>query len=677
MIQMLYGADYYPEQWSPEIQRDDRNKMAQLHVNAVTLGVFCWDKLEPSPGEYSLEWLAEQIDTLWAQNISVILATPTSGMPFWLMDRYPQVMRVNQHGQRMLPGMRANFCPNSPEYMLYCDRIVTKLAQHFGTHPAVRLWHINNEYEHYCYCPTCRAAFQDWLRQKYGNIDVLNEAWGTSFWSHTYRSFSEIQVPTYLSETKEKQLAQRDIACFQSLDTDYRRFMSHSVASRIAREAEIIRMYSSKPVTNNFTGLFKPFDYVTLSQPLDIISWDNYPTPETPAHQTAFTHDLMRSLKNGAPFYVMEQTPNHVLWRDYCPAKRPGEVSLLCWQAVAHGAIGNLFFQWRQSASGVEKFHGAMIPHSGLTDTRIGHELEQLGADLQRLCHIDPAVTHARAAIFWSWDNWWMLECSAIYNNTMTYPQEVLRYYQGLFDLGIDTDIIFSTKQMSNYAFVLAPCAYALSAQQADDITQYVASGGIFLTTAMSAIADEHDHVSSGCPGNLKTVLGLWVEENDGLPPGAETPLAFLEEPERYPASMVCDVIRCTTASSLAEYCTDYYAGMPALTVNRHGLGWAYYVGTCPCAAFIRKILPRCLARAGVPYYDMPRGVELCTREHMRRQYHFLMNHTAEAQTVSHPFSGKDLLSGQAVTASILLPPRGVVIIEEAEHEKNDPSFQS
>lgn len=669
-----YGADYYPEQWLPEIHRDDRAKMAQLHVNTVTMGVFCWDKLEPVPGTFELDWMEEHINALWAQNISVILATPTSGMPFWLMEEHPQVMRVNQHGRRMKPGMRANFCPNSPDYAFYCDRIVTELAQRFGLHPAIHMWHINNEYEHYCYCPVCRTAFQDWLRKTYGTIDALNKAWGTQFWSHTYRDFSQIEVPTYLSETKEKELAQRDIACFQALDVDYRRFMSHSIAERIAREAEIIRTYSDKPVTNNFTGLFKPFDYVTLSKALDVISWDNYPTRETPAHQTAFVHDLMRSLKKGQPFYVMEQTPNHVLWRDYCPTKRPGEVSMLCWQAVAHGAIGNLFFQWRQSVSGVEKFHGAMIPHSGRLDTRIGRELEQLGADLQRLSCLDQAHTHARAAILWCWEDWWLLECSAIYNNTVTYPQEVLRYYQVLFELGINTDVIFSTERLSDYAFVLAPFAYALSHQQADDIDRYVAAGGVLLTTTMSAIADKHDRVIlGGAPGYLKQILGLWVEETDGLRPGEEVMLSFGEESEQYPASGMCDAIRCTTAVPMAKYCSNYYADTPVLTVNRYGGGWAYYVGTCPSADFIRYFLPECLTNAGVAYHDdIPLGIELCTREDAQYQYHFLINHNEREMSVPHLFSGIDLISEQTVHTTVLLPPKGVAIIKEAKHEESN-----
>ena len=234
--------------------------------------------------------------------------------------------------------------------------------------------------------------------------------------------------------------------------------------------------------------------------------------------------------------------------------------------------------------------------------------------------------------------------------------------------------MIFSTQRLSDYALVIAPCAYALSSQQADDIDRYVAAGGVLLTTTMSAIADKHDRVVlGGAPGYLKQVLGLWVEETDGLRPGEEVMLSFGEESEQYPATGMCDVIRCTTAVPMAKYCSNYYADTPVLTVNRYGRGWAYYVGTCPSSDFIRCFLPECLANAGVAYHDdIPLGIELCTREDAQYQYHFLINHNERELSVSHPFSGIDLISEQTVQTTILLPPKGVAIIKEAKHEESN-----
>ena len=665
---MLFGADYYPEQWDRATQQDDLKKMAQLHVNTVTLGVFSWDKLEPSDGKFCLDWLEEQIERLWERGVSTVLATATAGMPFWLMNEHPETMRVNQHGLRMKPGMRANFCPNSPEYRFYANRITEQLAKRFGRHPGVRMWHVNNEYEHYCYCPNCQAEFRKWLKKKYKTVDRLNDAWGTHFWSHTYADFDQILVPTYLSEIKEKELAGRDIACFQGMDTDYHRFMSDSIARRIHEEAETIRSYSDIPITNNYTGLFKPFDYVRLSRELDVISWDNYPTREISPAQTAMTHDIMRSLKNGQGYYVMEQTPNHILWRDYCPTKRPGQVSSLCWQGAAHGARGNMFFQWRQSVTAVEKFHGAMVPSTGRLDTRIGRELEQLGESLERLNgEIRDAEVRARAAVYWSWEDWWMLECSAVYSNAITYPKEVLRYYQGLFELGVDVDMIFSTERLKDYDLILVPFHYAISGNEAKDMERYVAEGGVLLTTTMSGIVEPDDHlVPGGAPGHLRDVMGLWVEETDGLAVGDKKHIFFCGEETIWSTEMVCDVIRCTKAVPLAVYIDDYYAGTPAITENRFGKGRAYFVGVCPEAGAVRVLMMRCLDAAGVKYMDtVAEGVEIRTCWRGETAVRFVINHTDEQKNLTIPFRGIELLTRRSISENITLNGREVMIIKE------------
>ena len=319
-------------------------------------------------------------------------------------------------------------------------------------------------------------------------------------------------------------LCDRDIACFQAMDIDYRRFMSQSIVHLISEEARILRKYSDAPITNNFAGLHKTFDLRVLGEPLDVIGWDNYPTIKTPLWETAFTHDLMRTIKS-KPFLTMEQTPNHILWRDYLPCKRPGEVSRLAWQGVAHGSNANLFFQWRQSRGGVEMLHGAMVPHSGRIDTRMGKELTRLGSDFKRLGGtLDAAMPKPKAALVFTWESWWALESSSIYNNAIRYEQAVLAYYRALWELGIDVDVIDTKDDLSPYNLVAAPFLYLCSGVFAQVLTEFVRAGGVAISSCLSGIVDENvSAVLGGYPGYLRPLFGLWVEETDGLYPDMKT----------------------------------------------------------------------------------------------------------------------------------------------------------
>ena len=668
-MQMWYGGDYNPEQWDNAILDEDMELMKRLRVNTATLGVFAWSKLEPRRDEYDFGWMDDAIERLHQNGIRVILATPTSGPPFWLAEKAPEVMRVTIEGTRMKPGARANFCPSSPEYISRSLAIVKQLAKRYGRHPAVTLWHINNEYEHYCYCPACAERFREWLKGRYGTVQSLNAHWSADFWSHTYTDFSQVHPPDYRNEIKREMLGGRDIACFQAMVLDYRRFMSATIAERISAEAKVIRRYSEYPVTNNFTGLFQPFDYNVLARAVDVISWDNYPTLKTPPHRTAFTHDLMRGLKNGADYMTMEQTPNNILWRDYCPVKRPQEVSRLCWQGVAHGSKGNLFFQWRQSLGGVEKFHGAMVPHSGRLDTRIGAELKALGAHFERVDELDGARTPARVAVLFSWNSWWALECSAICNNTLRYDEQVLRYYEAFYRLGVTMDVISPDAPFDGYRIIVAPCCYLCGETLAKRLTAFVQAGGTLLTNFLTGIAEETDRVvPGGYPGHLRELLGLWVEETDGLYPDMKNDVRF-PDGTAYSCGEVCDILRCEGAQPLAHYGQDFYAGTPAITEHRHGIGHAYYVATQPEEALLERMAAMLCGQAGVEHRtDLPPGVEHVQREKNGRRYRFFLNHTALSHTLALSAPGYNLITGEAYRASLSLPPYESLIFVEEEN---------
>src|SRR3954453_3363753 len=401
-----YGGDYNPEQWPEEVWDEDVRLMRQAGVNPATVGVFAWAKLEPRDGEFDFGWLDRVLDGLHAGGVRVDLATATASPPAWLAKKHPEMLPVTVDGTTLWPGSRQHYCPSSPVYREHAVRLATALAERYGEHPALELWHVGNEYGCHvsrCYCDESAAAFRRWLEDKYGSVDALNEAWGTAFWSQRYDSFDEIlpprSAPSFPNPT-------------QVLDFD--RFSSDELLACYRAEVEALRRITPDvPITTNFMGFFKPVDYWKWAQEVDVISDDSYPDPADPdaAAYAAMSRDLMRSLRGGQPWILMEQAPSAVNWRQRNAPKAPGQMRAWSYQAVARGADGILFFQWRQSAAGAEKFHSGMVPHSG-TDTRVWREIEELGQELASLSDslAGTRVTGERAALVLDWDSWWAIE---------------------------------------------------------------------------------------------------------------------------------------------------------------------------------------------------------------------------------------------------------------------------
>ena len=330
---LLHGGDYNPDQWldRPDILEKDVEMLAESGCNVVSLGIFAWSTLEPEEGVFRLDWMEEVIDRLYAKGIRVILATPSGARPKWLADKYPEVLRVDQARRRQLFGTRHNHCYTSPVYREKVRIINQKLAERFGNHPAVILWHISNEYGGECHCPLCQAAFRDWLKEKYQTIENLNSRWCTTFWSHTYQNFDDIESPSEIGETQ-----------LHALNLDWKRFVTHQTRDFMRWEIQAVQDAGSKlPVTANLMYYFDGLDYFKMAKDIDVVSWDTYPTwgkakDIAVARDNAMCHDLMRSLK-GKPFFQMESCPSSTNWQGISKLKKPGILFAQSMQSIAHG----------------------------------------------------------------------------------------------------------------------------------------------------------------------------------------------------------------------------------------------------------------------------------------------------------------------------------------------------
>ena len=662
---MPYGGDYNPEQWPEDTWAEDMRLLKLAHIDIVTLNVFSWAALQSDEVTYHFEKLDKIMNLVRDNGMKVCMATSTGAHPAWMARKHPDILRVESNGMRRKFGSRHNSCPNSPTYQKYAKALAARLAERYKDYDNIVAWHISNEYGGECYCENCEKAFRVWLKEKYHTIDEVNRAWDTAFWGHTFYDFDDIVVPNHLSEHWGN-----DRTTFQGISLDYKRFNSESLLNAFRLEYDAIHAITPDiPITTNLMGTYQPLDYQMWGKYMDFISWDNYPSNETPLEETAMRHDLMRGAKQGKPFALMEQTPSVTNWLPYNMLKRPGVMRLWSYQAVAHGADTVMFFQMKRSIGACEKYHGAVIDHVGNENTRVFREVTELGAELEKLgSQTLGARTDAKAAIVFDWDNWWGISYSAGPSIYLDYCQEVLHYYKALHNKNIPVDMIGVENDLSKYSLVIAPVLYMVKGNYDEKIRAFVKNGGRFLTTFFSGYVDEHDLVTiGGYPGKLRDILGIWVEEEDALPKEMEN--SFSYQGKTYPAKMLCDLLHTEGAQALSSYEKDFYAGMPVLTKNAFGKGYGYYVATSSDDAFYEDYLSEICAEAGItPIMDTPATVEVTMRSNANGSFVFLLNHGEETYETALPFAGTDLLTDTAYAQNdaITLKAKGVAIIKKA-----------
>ncbi|GAC1363651.1 MAG: beta-galactosidase [Ktedonobacteraceae bacterium] len=662
---ILYGCDYNPEQWSEDVWQEDMRLMHLAHVNMLSINIFSWAMLEPEPGRYSFAQLDRIMDLLHQNGIAADLATATASPPTWMSRHYPSMLPVTREGLRMTHGSRQHYCPNSPDFRRATAELVQRLAERYAGHPALKMWHLNNEYGCHisqCYCDNCAQAFRVWLQERYGSLAHLNDAWGTNFWSQHYYDWEDI-LPPRLSPTFNNP--------GQSLD--YWRFMSDSLLGCYQVEEDILRKRTPAiPLTTNLMVAFKAVDGFAWARHMDIVAFDMYPPHGTPAAFNALHHDVMRSLKHGQPHMVMEQSPSQVNWMTQNPQKRPGQMRLHALQAIAHGADGMMFFQWRQSKAGAEKYHAAMVTHEGNEHTRIFRQSARVGAELEQLApRVAGTRVHADVALVMDWENWWAVEYQPAPSDRVRYIELLSTYYRAFHQLNVAVDIVNPTDDMRKYRVVVAPLLYMLRPSVATNLTHFVEHGGTLLTTFFSGIVDENDHIGlGGYPRELRKLLGIHVEEIDPWTPTMKNSVVVKEGAlaGTYACDLWGELLHLEGAQALGVFADDYYANSPALTMHAFGAGKAYYIATQGNAELTSKLIGELCRSAHVaPILPASANIEVTRRiADDGREIYFLLNHTQQAEKISLPTgSFTSLLDDRQLTGDIEVPAMDVIVLQK------------
>lgn len=668
---ILHGGDYNPEQWPESVWLEDVRLMREAHCNAMTVGVFAWSSLETADGVYCFDWLDRVMELLHSNGIGVVLATPSAAQPGWLSRAYPEVLRTAPNRVRHEQRVRVNYCLTSPVYRRKCAEMAAQLAQRYGRHPALLLWHVSNEYHDDCHCELCQAAFREWLRRKYGSLAALNEAWDNAIWSHTCSDWAEISSPQPWPAGEWSVLA---------LGMDWRRFVNDQSVACLRNEIDVLRQFTpTVPVTTNMHQTCSGMtDWARFAPHVDLVSWDNYPDAWVnsgrweDAASVSFCHDFYRALKRRS-FMMMESNPATGRGKRQ---KRPGMQRLISLQALAHGSDTVQYFQWRNCRSGVEKYHGAVVDHDGTGNTRVFREVTALGRELAKLGEVVGAMPETRVAVVYDEEVHWATEYATMARwDERDYVAVCEAHYRAFWKRGISVDVIASTADFTPYRLLVAPVLYLLRPGVAERIAAFVAAGGTFVTTYWSGYVDENDRAfHGGLPGPLRGLLGIVSEELDGLDAGSAQTLQMnpgnaLGLTGSYGVGRFCDVCRAETADTLATYTSDYYAGRPALTVRRTGQGAAYYLAAATGDEFLDAFYGRLIAPLGLPSawaQALPPGVTAQARGQGEQRLVFLMNFTGEAAVVElgdHAWT--DVLAASQVAGRLALPPYGAAVLRE------------
>lgn len=665
-----YGGECYPEQWGEDVFRKDLQWMKEAGMNIATIGVFCWSHIQKDEESYDFSFLDRALEILEKEGFYVCLATPTAAPPLWMVKKYPEILAVDVNGHRKTPGGRANFCPNNEKYREFSVKIAETLAQRYKDYRPLVLWHVNNEYSSYCYCETCERKFREWLKKKYGSLEVLNEKWYTEFWSQKVYDWDEIVLPT----ARNLLLFRKDR--YQSINPaiyqDYRRFMNESLLECFELEYRVLKKHTPHvPVTTNLMATFKPLDYFSWAKRMDVISWDSYPDYGEDHAKVSLRCALMRGVAAGKPVVLMEQSPSQAIWKWYNHQKSETSLRLHTFQTIAHGAEAALYFQIRQSRGGCERFHGAVITHTDRNDTRVFKAVKRVGEDLKKLeSEILSTRVDSQVAVIFDWNSWWALEDSPGPNIDFTYVQEVEKYYRALLRMGVGVDVIGVEDDFKKYKLVFAPALFMMSEEVAKKIRSYVESGGIFVATTMTGVVDEHNLAwLGGYLASLKDVFGVIVEEFDAFLPSEERSVSF--QGKNYAVRFVEALVRVDRANVLGTYVDGLYAHEPCITVNRYGAGVTYYVGACAsqelCDAFVNYLVKEHELEAN---FEGPvENVEVVKRRSGDGNvYLFVMNFSKEnKRIVLKEGRWVDLLSEQVFSEYLNLDPEQVLVLKKVD----------
>ena len=668
-----YGGDYNPDQWPEEVWDDDVRLMKKAGVNLVSVGIFSWAKIETSEGVYDFDWLDRIIDKLGEAGIAVDLASATASPPMWLTQAHPEVLWKDYRGDVCQPGARQHWRPTSPVFREYALKLCRAMAEHYKGNPYVVAWHVSNEYgchNRFDYSEDAERAFRKWCEERYGTIDAVNDAWGTAFWAQRMNDFTEIVPPRFIGDGNFMNPGKL---------LDFKRFSSDALkAFYVAERDALAEITPDLPLTTNFmvSASGSVLDYDDWGREVDFVSNDHYFIPgEAHLDELAFSASLVDGIARKDPWFLMEHSTSAVNWRPANYRKEPGQLVRDSLAHVAMGADAVCYFQWRQSKAGAEKFHSAMVPHTG-EDSAVFRDVCELGADLNALADnglLGTKLAKSKVAVVFDYESEWASEHTATPTQKVHHVDEPLQWFRALADHGVTADVVPVRGAWDDYEMVVLPSVYLLSEETTRRVRDYVVNGGRLVVTYYTGISDEKDHVwLGGYPGSIRDVVGVRVEEF--MPMGDDFPGVpdHLELSNGTVAHDIVDVIGSVDGSAtvLETFKDDPWTGMdgaPAIVANTFGEGRSVYVGARLGRDGIAKSLPEILESLGMAETGENDSRVLRVEREGSDGSRFVFSFNRTHETVRVPVEGEVVVSSFAEVSgeTISIKPNGVIVTKQ------------
>lgn len=627
---MLLGVDYYPEQWDDKLLDEDLDRICELGCNVIRIGEFAWHLMEKSEGEYNFSYFDRVIERAKSKGLKIIFGTPTATPPAWLIKKHPEILPEFADGAKKSFGGRHTYCFSSQTYMDYCKKIIEKLVSHYKDEKAIVAWQIDNELGHegsdVCWCEKCRNKFDAYLAQKFGgDIDKLNNTYGTRFWSQEYNSFDEIPLPNRTITTHNP-----------SLRLDFERFCSKNIVDFAKMQNEIIKsIIPDAVVMHDFPGggLDKSVDYSEVSNHIDKVAYNNYPvwgrqmTPILP-HEIAFSLDYIRGLK-GQNFWITEAimgAQGHDV-TGYLP--RPKQAQMWSYQSVARGGDGLMYFRYRGATKGAEQYCYGVIDADNVPRRKY-YEVKEFFENIKNYADILDTPFESQVCMLYDFDS---LASMRIQRQSALFDSqgEMKKIYKAFYDRNVKVDIIPCDRDIDKYKIVVIPNMTVSSPQFVKKIKDFASGGGVVIMTYRSAVKNKDNNLTFGkvVPVDFDDLIGGYVEETESV----DKPDSFVcigennKQGKEGKAGVFRDMLVATQGKSLYHYGDQFYSQYSAVLENKYGQGRAYYIGTSLDENLLGDMVEDILCKQNIPVIKTPEGIEVVLRGNHDKKVVFIINH--------------------------------------------------
>ena len=569
------GVDYYPEQWGMELVDEDLDNIVELGANLIRIGDFAWDRFEPEDGRYEFAFFDEVIKKAKQHGLHILMCVPGATIPSWLYHSHPEIMNEDEKGYRQPFGGRRGHCFNNDIYLSKVTALAKAMAEHYKDEEAIVAWQVENEIGHegsdVCYCDACQKKFRDFLKNKYKDINELNERWGTSFWTQTYYDFDDIPLP------RPSFVAQNP-----SLRLEWERFRSQSAANVISQMAETVRSIDhNHPITHDFEGgtISKHFSPFEVAKCLDFVSYNNYPVwggQKAPMSDSdlAFTVDFARGFKR-EKIWVTEAIMGQQGHNDIGYAPKPDEAKGWALSSLDHGVETVIFFRYRGFTKGAEQFCFGILDADNVKRRKY-YETKAFFAEAKEK---DIEYPKSDVCIVYDYDSKSSMAIQR-QSDVFDYEKECQKLYRQLYIRNMNCDIINSDQNLDQYKLVILPYMIVMSDKFKTKLKDYVAKGGKVLMTPRTAWKDIDNNLvfNKRLPVDLEDLTGCVIEEHESLLSGQSSRLSYGGlKGEGY---IFEELLKVTTGEELISWENNPFGEYAAVVRNNYGSGKSYYMGT-------------------------------------------------------------------------------------------------